>query len=176
MTTTTKEYEVGRRVHLVLKSKTTIDGVVFAVDAAGSRVILEETIPGAPSGLRDTRVVNLAAVESATFEETKTELEPLTSVTKEQALRREKASFRGHEEALLRSGPGQEIPDTLSRVLFENFSKTYDCRWNEREKKIEIPDIGVTIKHPFRSSDVSGRDMRAVKRVKELIAKMHHPK
>jgi hypothetical protein len=166
------EYEVGKHVQLVLKSKAKVQGIVFAVDVEGNRIFLEES-NSANSSLRDVRVVNLASIESKVIEAAALPVEPLFPLTKEHALKREKAAFIAHEGALLRSG---EIHDSLARILFENFSKTYECKWNEREKKIEVVDLGVTIKHPYRSGDVSGRDMRAVQWVREVIAKMQLPK
>jgi hypothetical protein len=171
------EYTPGRKVQLVLKSKSKVEGVVFAVDLEGNRIVLEEAIAGGPTNIRNTRIVNLLAVETATFDPSPPiVLEPLIALTKEQALKREKSTFRAHEEALLRAGPVQEIQDSLSRMMYENLSKTYECRWNDREKKIDIADLGVSIKHPYRLNDVSGRDARAVKWVREIIAKLNHPK
>ena len=123
------------------------------------------------------RIVNLAAVETFSVDESAPLIDPLVPLSKETAIKREKASFRAKEEALLRVVPTVEIQDSLSRTMYEALSKTYDCRWNEREKKIEIKDLGVTIKHPFRTpQDVHGQDSRAVKWICEMVTRLRLPK
>ena len=95
---------------------------------------------------------------------------PLIDITKEQAIKREKASFIAREEALLRGPP----PGTLQegRDLFEALAKTYSPRWNRGN--IEDQKLGVTIKPPFRAHDVTGKEPRSVKYVQELINKLNN--
>jgi len=175
MSVSASEYQVGRKVQLVLKSSTRVSGVVFAVDVPGNKVIIEESMPGERTALRDTRIVNLAAVESASFDGGDlVPMEPLSAnLTKELAAKREKASFVTREEALLKTGS----LDGLSKQVYDNLSKIYSsCRWHEREKRIEIKGLQVSVKHPFRPADVEGHDVRAVKYVRDLLEKMHLPK
>jgi hypothetical protein len=170
------EYRAGRQVKLMLKSKTVVEGIIFSIDPEGKRIVLEEIIPSDKQGLRDVRIVNLASVESATFGE-EVPIEPLVELKDETALKREKAAFRAREEALLKAAPLHEIKDPHAKILHEMLSKTYKCVWNDKTKELEIQDVGVRIKAPYRSAaDVAGSDARAVSRVAEIITKLHFPK
>ena len=154
-------WTVGYDVSYTLQSGASGTGRVFAVDPVGHRVFLDVDNHG-------VLLLNLDAVSSASFSHNPAPIEPLPALTPAMASAREKQAFRAQEERLLKAGP--HGTSKLEQEIFDTLSKTLDCRWNGHT--IEEKKLGVTIKAPFRASDVSGRDHRAVQRVQSILSKI----
>jgi len=56
-----------------------------------------------------------------------------------------------------------------AQYVFDNLSKTLDCRW--KDKTILVNHLGVRVKPPYQAANVSGKDGKACGRVKMMIEK-----
>ena len=186
---------LGTSCTLTLASGRQVSGRVFSVDAAARVVVLERAplLPGAgaagggaagaqvqPQPLpaeRDSVVVNTASVvgvvvtaaaasASATGTATTEELPPLST---DVALAREKWTSRTFEEKLLSMPAG--VPLTpFGRAVYEYLSKTYQIKW--KNDVMEEVRLNVNIKPPYRPEDVSGKDSKAVERIRDMLVKL----
>lgn len=160
------ELKLGRRVKLGLASGVSIEGVVFAKD--GQKVVLETFAGDVAPSIRDTRVINLTAIKTLSVVQDNVPMDALPPISREMAMQREKLASQKHEEALFRRGPAGTSKE--AQDIFDTLSRTFACSW--KDKSIYESKLNVTINPPYAPENVVGADAKAVKHMRDLLAKI----